>query len=90
MLGSAKGDYISIQLKVASRGNVINILSKIREPEIRKMQRNIAKLLPSVLYGHVNRVYSPESQAGTPDAFDIALSAVLERMKSGNRQNHME
>jgi hypothetical protein len=76
----------AIQLKVASKSNVINALSNIREPEIRKMQRNIAKLLPSILYGHVSRVYSPESQAGTRDAFDIALTAVLKRMKG--EQNH--
>ena len=76
-----------MQMKVASKSNVINILSRIREPEIRKMQRNIAKLLPSILYGHVRREYSPKSPAGTMDAFEIALTAVLEKMKAENQHN---
>ncbi|KAG0555533.1 hypothetical protein KC19_12G176000, partial [Ceratodon purpureus] len=78
---------VFIPMKVASKSNVINILGRIREPEIRKMQRNIAKLLPSILYGHVRREYSPKSPAGTMDAFEIALTAVLEKMKAENQHN---
>ena len=69
-------------------GNVMRILSNIKELQIWTMRRNIAQLLPHIFYSHTNRKYHPPANAkasktkflATPDAFDIAIDAVFKKL----------
>jgi hypothetical protein len=69
-------------------GNVMRILSNIKELQIWTMRRNIAQLLPHIFYTHTNHKYHPPANAkasktkllGTPDAFDIAIDAMFTKL----------
>ena len=52
------------------------------------MRRNVAQLLPNIVYTHTNRKYHPHANAkasktkfpATPDAFDMAIDAVFTKL----------
>lgn len=79
-----------MQMTLANKRNVIDILSQVSKSRIHKMRANIARLIPRILYASINEMRSetPEtskyagSSAEIPDAFDIALDAVLGRINS--------
>ncbi|KAG0555530.1 hypothetical protein KC19_12G175800 [Ceratodon purpureus] len=81
---------IFIPMTLANKRNVIDILSQVSKSRIHKMRANIARLIPRILYASINEMRSetPEtskyagSSAEIPDAFDIALDAVLGRINS--------
>lgn len=73
--------------------NVMSILESIPIARVDSMRAKIAELLPRVLYAHIDRMYhfgslDPDSQfLQTDDAFDIALGAVLTKIRA-NRLLH--
>lgn len=79
-----------MQMTLATKSNVMDILSRVRQSRIREMRANIAKLIPRILYARVNEMRSETPETSTyagpsvkiPDAFDIALNAVLRRINS--------
>lgn len=77
-----------LQMAVASKGNVMDILSKVDKSRIRQMQANIAKIVPHILYARLNeKGRRSQTEEATPDAFDIAIKTVLGRINS-HKQRH--
>lgn len=67
---------------MASKSDVINILSKVGESKISEMQANIAKLVPRILYAGLQEMGQETMPPPTLDAFDIAMETVLGRINS--------
>lgn len=73
-----------MQMALAIKSNVLNILSEIKESKIKEMRANIAKLIPRILYARLSESPTGKSNSAdqTLDAFDIALDQVLKRITS--------